>query len=146
MEIFLSSAKRGYGLKQLLSSSHSEYWHSDDSLPHSITISFFKKTYVFSVNILLSYFLDESYTPENICVYYKSQSKDNKNLFADFKEAKYAFKEPEGEMVLKIEDFVFEIYLVILNNHTDGKDSHIRNLRVMKSPQESYSYDMNKYF
>ena len=34
MNIRLSSSKRDHGVKELLSSDLSEYWATDDSLPH----------------------------------------------------------------------------------------------------------------
>lgn len=134
MEIVLSSSKRGYGLKELISDSLGEFWNSDDTLPHSIAISFFKKTYIYSINIQLSYTLDESYTPEKIAVYYNDKSRI------------YNLKEPEGEKTLIVDDFVFEVYVVILSNHSDGKDSHVRRLKVMSSPTEYINYDIKKFF
>jgi len=150
MEIILSSAKRGYGLKELMSSKEDEYWNSDDVLPHSITISFFRKTYVYSVNVFLSYSLDESYTPEKIIVYFDEQGIVREmteiNSKLDLKTRSYTFKEPEGEKSLMIDSHVYKIHIVILNNHSDGKDSHLRKLRVMSSPTEQINYDIDKFF
>lgn len=134
MEIVLSSSKRGYGLRELMSDSLSEFWNSDDTLPHSVSISFFRKTYVYSINIQLSYTLDESYTPEKIAIYYNNKSRI------------YNLKEPEGEKILIVDSLVFDVYIVILSNHSDGKDSHMRRLRVMSSPIECIGYDIEKFF
>lgn len=134
MEIILSSSKRGYGLRELMSDSLGEFWNSDDTLPHSISVSFFKKTYVYSINIQLLYTLDESYTPEKVAVYYNDKSRI------------YNLKEPEGENALIVDSFVFDVHIVILSNHSDGKDSHIRRLKVMSSPTECIKYDMEKFF
>lgn len=124
MEIVLSSAKRGYGLNELLSKNKDEFWSTDDTLPHSITISFPRRTYVHSLGFVLSYTLDESYTPENITVYFNKQA------------VKQCFSEPEGEKTVPIDSFVFDIHIVIASNHSDGKDSHIRGLNVRTSPTE----------
>lgn len=124
MEVFLSSAKRGYGLFELMSDNKEEYWSTDDALPHTIIISFPRKTYVYSLVLMLSHSKDESYTPENIRVH-----------FAD-KVANHVFREPEGEVSISIDSFVFDIHLIIVTNHTDGKDSHVRGFKVMASPDE----------
>ena len=133
MEIFLSSSKRGYGLRELMNPVETEFWHSDDVLPHSISIVFSKKTFVYSIEMLLSYSLDESYTPEKIALYYNDCYKV------------ISFSEPEGIKELPVGEFVFEINIVILNNHTDGKDSHVRLLRVLRGPGEFIKYDTEKF-
>ncbi|ELA41694.1 uncharacterized protein VICG_01327 [Vittaforma corneae ATCC 50505] len=130
MEIVLSSAKRGYGLKELLSDNRDEFWSTDDSLPHSITISFLRKTYVHSLGFILSYALDESYTPENLIIHFNKQA------------IKQCFSEPEGEKTVLIDSFVFDIHIVIIGNHSDGKDSHVRGLNVKTSPTEEIRYNI----
>ncbi len=122
MEIVLSSSKRGFGLKELLSSNKDEYWNTDDTLPHFIWITFPRKTYVYAVHIGFSYIQDESYTPERVSLHFNDKNKE------------FQYFEPEGEKELKIDAYVFDIYLSILNNHTEGKDSRIRSLRIMNSP------------
>lgn len=129
MEIILSSAKRGYGINELMSNNKDEFWSTDDTLPHSITITFPKKTYVYSLSLGLSYTLDESYTPENIMVYFNNKA------------IKQCFREPEGNKIIIIDSFVFNIYLVITSNHSDGKDSHVRGLSVRSSPNELIRYN-----
>lgn len=136
MEIILSSAKRGYGLNELLRDDSDDFWSTDDSLPHSITIKFPKKTYVHSLAFVFSYSQDESYTPENIVVYFDDMTR------------KQCFREPEGEKIVPIDAFVFEIHVVIVSNHSDGKDSHIRGMTVRSSPTEiiKYPHFKNRYF
>lgn len=131
MEIILSSAKKGYGLNELLNTCKDEFWSTDDTLPHSITINFPKKTYIHSLGLLLSFSLDESYTPENLVIYFNKKS------------IKQSFREPEGEKAILIDDFVFDIYIVITSNHSDGKDSHIRGLNIKSSPTEIIQYTFN---
>lgn len=124
MEIILSSAKRGYGLKELISESAIDYWSTDDNLPHYIHITFAAKTYVYSVNMLLSFNEDESYTPEKIAVHFNGKQKN------------FVLNEPDGMKEFPINEFVFDIYVVISSNHSEGKDSHVRTLKVMESPSE----------
>lgn len=124
MEISLSSAKRGYSLRELMSPVEGEFWNTDDSLPHSIHISFPARTYVYALNIFLSYALDESYTPENILLCFDDRRKE------------FALTEPEGMVELLVDASVYDIYVVIASNHSDGKDTHVRMLKVMVGPHE----------
>ncbi len=130
MEIILSSSKKGYGLAELLSNSTNSFWSTDDVLPHAITISFHKKTYVHSINLLLSYSGDESYTPETISIHFMN------------KKVTQSFREPEGEKAILVGSIVFDIHILITSNHSDGKDSHIRGLKVMSSPTEQIKYKL----
>lgn len=124
MEIALSSCKRGYGLKELVSGLEGEYWNTDDTLPHSVHISFPRLTYVHCIRLVLSYTQDNSYTPETIVVNYGDVCREHR------------FMQPEGTVELPVAARVFDIFLVIVNNHSEGKDSHVRSLRVMAGPGE----------
>jgi len=83
---------------------------------------------VHSLLFALSYAKDESYTPENIKVHFND------------KVVTHSFREPEGHVSMSIDCHVFDIHVIILTNHTDGKDSHIRGLKVMSSPTEAIFY------
>ena len=124
IEIILSSHKREYGLRELLSENENDFWCSDAFLPHKITIKFNKKVFVYSLDLELSYIKDESYTPETVRWFFNSKE-DETQLF-----------EPEGWTSFYIGEYVSRIDFIILTNHTDGKDSHVHNLRLMKSPTE----------
>ena len=90
-------------------------------------------TLIYSLNLFLSHNSDESYTPEKVDIHFNNKIKQ------------FLFSEPEGFKELLIEDIVFDIFLVILSNHSDGKDSHVRILKVMSSPTEEIFYS-NKWF
>ncbi|KAM0679707.1 Anaphase-promoting complex subunit 10 [Glugoides intestinalis] len=130
MEIILSSSKKGYGLAELLSSSTRKFWSTDDVLPHAITISFQKKTYVHSINLLLSYADDDSYTPETVSVHFMNKT------------VTQSFREPEGEKAIPVCSIVFDMHVLITSNHSDGKDSHVRGLKIMSSPTEQIKYNL----
>ncbi|OQS53489.1 hypothetical protein EHP00_2664 [Ecytonucleospora hepatopenaei] len=128
IEFQLSSSKRGYGLKELLLEDLKEYWSSDAVLPHRITILFNKKEFIYSIELYLSFSKDESYTPENV------------NWYFNGVERSVNLTEPEGWTAFMICDKTAKIDLVITGNHTDGKDSHVRNLRIKKSPEEIFYF------
>jgi len=64
----LSTAKPGNGVEQIRDSSMDTYWQSDGGQPHLINIQFSKRASVCEVAFCLDYNLDESYTPRKISV------------------------------------------------------------------------------
>lgn len=134
MEIRLSSCKRDHSLRELLSSDMSEYWATDDVLPHSITISFSKIRYIHSVQLFLSFTQDDSYTPEKIEIR-SGLTRETIRLISAV-----ALKEPEGLFTLSVARRCFYIQIVINSNHQEGKDAHIRHLKVMESATKEIYY------
>lgn len=147
----LSSHKQGYGLPQLRDDSPDTYWQSDGSNgsnnsnsnnngiitnnqlsnPHSITIQFSKRVSLERISLFTNYNLDESYTPLRIKV--MAGTSDGWDLS---EVCTVNFSKPVGwshiifsgvrdDKVLKC----FMVKLVILANHQDGKDTHIRALK-----------------
>lgn len=130
MEVVLSSAKRGYGLRELLCPSDSEYWATNDALPHSIHIRFTRRTYVHAVCLRLDIATDESYTPERVA------------LFADGRMREFSLAEPAGLVEFPLGAAVFEVRVIILANNSDGKDSHVRGLVVRTGPAVAHGEEM----
>ncbi|KAK6200078.1 anaphase-promoting complex, subunit 10-domain-containing protein [Scheffersomyces amazonensis] len=142
----LSSYKQGFGLTQLRDDSPDTYWQSDGSNgnnatnailnnqlcnPHSITIQFSKKVSLERISIFTNYSIDESYTPSRIKI--MAGSSDGWDLG---EVCTVSFTKPIGwshiifngirnDGVLKC----FMVKIIILANHQDGKDSHIRAIR-----------------
>ncbi|KAI5148849.1 anaphase-promoting complex subunit 10 [Enteropsectra breve] len=129
MEIFLSSCKKGYGVKELMSEESREFWCTEDNLPHSIKIDFPVLTYVYSVNLFLDYNTDDSYTPRVIHVHFNGQKKTVR------------FNEPSGWREILIESNVYEFYLIVAENHSEGKDTRIRRMQIKSGPSEPMYYE-----
>jgi anaphase-promoting complex subunit 10 len=147
----LSSFKPGYGLSQLRNDSPDTYWQSDGSNgsnnnnntnsnailnnqlsnPHSITIQFSKKVSLERISIFTNFSLDESYTPSKVKI--MAGSTDGWDLSevctVNFSKpigwSHIIFNGIRNDGVLKC----FMIKLIIVANHQDGKDSHIRAIR-----------------
>lgn len=130
MNIRLSSFKRDHGLKELLSPDVSEFWSTDGNLPHFVKLSFKKRTYVDHIQFVLSYFKDDSYTPEKIDVFAGDTTDTIERVFS------LSLFEPEGAVLLMVKNYVFYIYAVISANHQEGRDSHIRYLKVVGKNNE----------
>ncbi|CAH6721160.1 hypothetical protein CLIB1444_05S04896 [[Candida] jaroonii] len=148
----LSSFKPGFAINQLRDDTPDSYWQSDGSNgsnnnnsnnnsgvitnnqlsnPHSITIQFSKRVSLERISIFTNYNLDESYTPSKIKI--MAGSSDGWDLS---EVCTVNFNKPVGwshiifngirnDGVLKC----FMVKLIILANHQDGKDTHIRALK-----------------
>ncbi|EGW35180.1 uncharacterized protein SPAPADRAFT_146140 [Spathaspora passalidarum NRRL Y-27907] len=132
----LSSYKPGFGLVQLRDDSPDTYWQSDGSnqgnnLQHSITIQFSKKVALERISIFTNYSLDESYTPSKIKI--MAGSCDGWDMIdvctVNFNQpigwSHIIFNGIRNDGVLKC----FMVKLIVLANHQEGKDSHIRAIR-----------------
>lgn len=110
--------------------------------PHSITIQFSKKVSIERISIFTNFSIDESYTPSKIQILAGlSDCWDLSEVCV------VSFNKPIGwshiifngirsDSVLKC----FIIKLVILSNHQDGKDTHIRAVKVFGSKGTSKTH------
>lgn len=124
MDIKLSSFKRDHGLKELLSDDKDEFWHTDDNLPHYVEITFSKLVHVSSVQLTLVHSLDDSYTPANLEVRCGVVRENIQPVLST------TLVEPEGIIPLCVNKKCFFLQIVILSNHQEGRDTHVRNLKI----------------
>jgi anaphase-promoting complex subunit 10 len=110
------------------------YWQSDGGQPHRITLEFQKKTEICFVLFYLDFRMDESYTPSKIVIHHGSSILDLGNPIIE------NFHEPSGwvrvDLRKKVNDQLkpirtFVIQISILQNHQNGRDTHIRGIRVI---------------
>lgn len=161
----LSSNKPGNGLKQLRHDSPDLFWQLDGSNghhsqqntpadptvslthPHLVTIQFSKRVLLERISLFMNYQLDESYTPNKIRI--MAGSFEGHDLL---EVCTVSFDKPVGWLhvifngirndgVLKC----FTLKLIVLSNHQDGKDLHIRAIRCFgkKPTLKSEEYEAN---
>ncbi|CCD71733.1 Anaphase-promoting complex subunit 10 [Caenorhabditis elegans] len=141
----LSSCKSGFGIDELLSDSVEKYWQSDGPQPHTILLEFQKKTDVAMMMFYLDFKNDESYTPSKIQVKMGSSHQD---IF--FRQTQ-TFNEPQGWTFIDLRDKngkpnrVFWLQVQVIQNHQNGRDTHIRHVRVL-GPQRSRVSTTNRIF
>lgn len=144
----LSSYKKGYGIPQLRADTPDLYWQSDGSSgnnmeqqtndggqlshPHSITLQFSKKVSLERICIFTNYQLDESYTPLKIKVMAGGSIWDLTDVCVVKLDkpvgwSHIVFNGVRGDGLLKC----FVVRIIVLANHQDGKDSHIRAVRCL---------------
>lgn len=126
----LSSCKPGFGVDQLRDNCLDTYWQSDGQLPHLVNIQFRRKTTVKEIYIYTDYKLDESYTPNRISIRAGTS-------FNDLQEVEVVeLKEPVGWVKIPLKDMhdrpirTFMIQIAVITNHQNGRDTHMRQIKV----------------
>ncbi|RWS14448.1 anaphase-promoting complex subunit 10-like isoform X3 [Dinothrombium tinctorium] len=127
----LSSCKPGFGVEQLRDNCYDTYWQSDGPQPHLVNIQFRKKTTIEYISIYADYKLDESYTPSRLSI-------RTGNHFHDLQEVELMeLNEPNGWVVIKLNSRAFLVQIAILTNHQNGRDTHIRQIKIHSSVNHS---------
>ncbi|ESO88499.1 hypothetical protein LOTGIDRAFT_179104 [Lottia gigantea] len=129
----LSSCKPGFGVEQLRDDAYDTYWQSDGPQPHLANIQFRRKTTIYDICFFANYKADESYTPNKISIRVGSH-------FNDLIEVELLeMTEPVGWISVPLKDSndkpirTFMIQVAILSNHQNGRDTHVRRIKV-RSP------------
>ncbi|WAQ98217.1 APC10-like protein [Mya arenaria] len=127
-----------YGVEQLREDSSETYWQSDGPQPHLVNIQFQRKTTIQDVCIYTDFKADESYTPNRISIRAGSHFND----LAEIEQIELG--EPIGWVCVPLKDLVsgkpirtFMIQIAVLSNHQNGRDTHIRRIKI-RSPVQKY--------
>ena len=106
-------------------------------MPHLVNIQFHKKTAVQEIALYTDFRLDESYTPSKISIRAGT-------CLADLQEIQMVeLEEPAGWVTMSLtpskrQDTHFRTFFLqlgILANHQNGRDTHIRQIKVF-SPRQ----------
>lgn len=126
----LSSSKAGFGVDQLRDESMDTFWQSDGPQPHLVNITFARKTTIKYVCLYIDYAADESYTPQKLSI-------RAGNCFTDLQEVEqFDMDKPSGWVVVNLKDGndipvrAFHIQIAVLGNHQNGRDTHLRNVKI----------------
>ncbi|CAN0919336.1 Anaphase-promoting complex subunit 10, partial [Linum grandiflorum] len=145
----VSSCKTGNGVSSLRDDNLDTYWQSDGAQPHLVNIQFQKKVklqvlFCFHrslgclvlklVVVYVDFKLDESYTPSKISI----RAGDGFHNLKDIKTVELV--KPTGWVYISLsgndpsnrETFVntFMLQIAVLSNHLNGRDTHIRQIKV----------------
>jgi len=137
----VSSYKFGFGAECLNDDDPETFWHSDGPQPHFITIEFPSKVAIQKLSIFLCFPLDDSYTPSTMCIRAGTGPADLQDVRV------VTLEKPDGWITFDIssearddgEGFksvhAYILQVIVLTNHMNGKDTHIRGLRIL-GPEE----------
>jgi anaphase-promoting complex subunit 10 len=143
----VSSFKFGFGPECLQDEDPDTFWHSDGPQPHFITVEFPRKIAVQKLSLYLSYKFDDSYTPAALSVRAGTSPGDLQEVRAvtlDRPDGWITFDvsaEPgdDGEGFKPIHAYILQV--IILANHMNGKDTHVRGMRVLGPVEDQASWD-----
>ena len=143
----LSTAKPGNGVEQLRDNNSDTYWQSDGGQPHRINIQFHKKMSISQIWFYLDYKLDESYTPKKMCIRCGTTFHDLQDLHqlevgedpsgwikVDLSQVaaddtnQYFGRRRTGTAENTIRTHFLQV--VVLSMHQNGRDTHIRQVKV----------------
>ncbi|CCG83969.1 protein of unknown function [Taphrina deformans PYCC 5710] len=131
----VSSAKPGFDIAMVQDASLDTYWQSDGPQPHHINIHFPRLVTFQYLSIYLNFGLDESYTPSSIRVM------SGMGYHTLLEVQTLDFNEPTGwhhvDLTQQLGDVpagsLFPTRLVqlqVLANHQNGKDTHVRAIKL----------------
>ncbi|KAF2641908.1 galactose-binding like protein [Massarina eburnea CBS 473.64] len=136
----VSSSKPGCSIPQLRHPSTNQFWQSDGPQPHYLNIHFFKLVRIVGLRLYLDFEADESYTPTRIVLLAGSGMND----LVEWGEMR--LESPRGWIWADFEGKpkipVLRCHLVqikILENHQNGKDTHLRGLQIFAMDGEKES-------
>ena len=141
----LSSCKPGFGVEQLRDGNLETYWQSDGPQPHLVNIKFRRKTLVQNVCIYVDYKTDESYTPSKISIRAGNSLDSLKQV--DIVE----LEEPSGWLIVPVGGpsekplKTFMIQIAVLTNHQNGRDTHLRQIKLHAPRNELISQKIPNY-
>ncbi|KAI8927952.1 anaphase-promoting complex, subunit 10/DOC domain-containing protein [Entophlyctis helioformis] len=126
----LSSSKHEHGVRNLLDGSIDTYWQSDGPQPHLINIHLAKAWPVAQVSFYVDIKQDESYTPQIVSLRAGNRVHDLAEV------GRVELCQPAGWIDIPVSQpgsrvaHVFMLQLAVLANDHNGKDTHVRQVRV----------------
>lgn len=136
----LSSSKSGFGVEQLRDECMDTYWQSDGPQPHLVNITFTRKMTIKIICLYVDFQLDESYTPYRISI-------RSGNSFMDLSERdQMEIDKPTGWIIISIKGAndtpirAMHIQIAILGNHQNGRDTHLRQVKIFSPVNEEVDF------
>jgi anaphase-promoting complex subunit 10 len=146
----VSTAKPGNGVAALRSPDLAHFWQSDGPQPHLLSIHFFKLVSIVSIRVFLNFESDESYTPTKI-QFLAGMGLHDMQEFSEMRfDQPNGWKDVDFSSVGPIEQEddsddegsheidwskrpvlrAFLLQVRILENHQNGKDTHLRAVQI----------------
>ena len=132
-----SSAKPGNGVCCARDGSTDTYWQSDGAQPHTVTAQFARRVAVQCVALHADFRRDESYTPLHVAVRVGNASWDLREV------VRVEMPEPQGWCTVPLPQDAhacmraFVVQVAVLANHQNGRDTHLRQVRVYGPPADA---------
>ena len=131
----ISGARPGNGVDCVLDDSLETFWQSDGVAPHMVFVQFLRRTSVAEVCIYVDFKIDESYTPRKLALRAGTTHHDLEEVRV------LELDRPSGWVRIPVGDprgrglqrylRTWYLQIVIYSMHQNGRDTHIRCLKVM---------------
>ncbi|KXN68399.1 galactose-binding like protein [Conidiobolus coronatus NRRL 28638] len=129
----VSSYKYGYPPTEMIDNSLETYWQSEGQLPHTIILKYSRQILLSKLKIYFDFPMDESYTPNLFTISLGNRINDYKELTKVKGEVQPKWIEVNCKLFNNNRPIpTFNIKLTILNNMEDGRDSHLRQIRIFE--------------
>nr|XP_018259156.1 anaphase-promoting complex subunit 10 [Kwoniella dejecticola CBS 10117]OBR81314.1 anaphase-promoting complex subunit 10 [Kwoniella dejecticola CBS 10117] len=141
----VSSHKYGFGVDNLRDGNDNTFWQSEGPQPHLIDLSFPKRVHISAIAVHMSHARDDSYTPSRLSIRAGTG-------VHDLQEVRHMeFSKPDGWIPIVLRPMevtehgeetegppipCHHLRIIILANHLNGKDTHVRGLRVFGAPTQ----------
>ncbi|RKP06328.1 anaphase-promoting complex, subunit 10/DOC domain-containing protein [Thamnocephalis sphaerospora] len=132
----VSSSKPNCGLKHLRDDDITTFWQSDATQPHSVSVQFPRLVSLMRISFYVSFAEDESYTPQELSLY----AGNNINELQEI--GQLELKKPAGWVNVPLHGAdersplrTHVLQLMVRANHQNGKDTHIRQIKVYSRAQ-----------
>jgi anaphase-promoting complex subunit 10 len=130
----VSTYKPSCGIEALRDEDTTLFWQSDGPQPHHLNIHFSRLVSIVSIRIHLDFDLDESYTPTRITLLAGTGYHDLLPFSA------LEFSQPKGWIDVPLDGVgggrdgrelrAFLVQVKVVENHQNGKDTHVRGLKI----------------
>lgn len=119
-KLSISSLKPGFGISNF--NDQDSFWQSDGPQPHIIRFQFPHRQYISKLSVYIDYKQDESYSPKVISI--------RGGTLEMIEITRSEINVEVGWMDFPVDVTVFCLEFVILQNHQNGRDCHIRNIKI----------------
>lgn len=141
----VSTCKPGSGVEALRDEDTNQFWQSDGPQPHHLNIHFSRQVAIVCIRIYLDFEADESYTPTHLQLLAGTGYHD----LIDFSDLRFA--QPKGWIDVPLagvgggkdgnELHCFLLQLRVLENHQNGKDTHVRGIKIFARDEKEMRYN-----
>ncbi|CAO3615999.1 unnamed protein product [Cunninghamella echinulata] len=133
----VSTFRPDWGVEKMRDNNPLTYWQSDSpnpKSPHTVDIYFHQATVIKQVSIFTDVSQDESYTPKLISIRGGTNFRDLHEIMELECEDNVGWKNADFSSISDEPIRVFQLQIAVLSTHFNGRDTHIRQIKVYSVP------------
>ncbi|CAO3625387.1 unnamed protein product [Cunninghamella blakesleeana] len=133
----VSTFRPDWGVEKMRDNNPLTYWQSDcpnPKAPHTVDIYFHQATVIKQISIFTDVSQDESYTPKHISIRGGTDFRDLHEIMELECEENVGWKNADFTIISDEPIRVFQLQIAVLSTHFNGRDTHIRQIKVYSVP------------